>query len=94
MKLNTISILAILTLNVSTGTVNANTNTSKDLVTDKAATMALIKESLEQSDLMIEKTDFESDLRILLAQKPYMPKPRFIAGNSDIPRTITAPSEE
>ncbi|MGJ8674496.1 MAG: hypothetical protein ACSHWP_00980 [Pseudoalteromonas sp.] len=94
MKLKNISILFILALTVFTGTVNATTNATTDLVTDKAITMQLIKESLSHDSLVIDKADFEDGVKILLAQKPYMPKTRFFARSSDIRSATALESEE
>jgi hypothetical protein len=79
MKLKINSIFLILTLTVFTGTVNATMKASTDLVTDKAITMQLIKESFEQYSLIIETADVENDVRALLVEKPYMPKTPFFA---------------
>ncbi len=84
------SIFLILTLSVFTGTVSANT----DLVTDKAITMQFIKESFEQDSLVIDKADFENDVKALLAEKPYMPKQRFFARITDTLPAVKAESEE
>jgi len=94
MKLKNKSILFILALIVFTGTVNATTNATTDLVTDKAITMQLIKESFSNNSLVIEKADFEEDVKILLAQKPYMPKPRFFARSNDTRSTTALESDE
>jgi hypothetical protein len=94
MKLKNISILFILALTVFTGTVNATTNATTDLVTDKAITMQLIKESFSHDSLVIDKADFEDGVKILLAQKPYMPKPRFLARSNDIRSATALESEE
>jgi hypothetical protein len=90
MKLKNKSIFLILTLSVFTGTVSANT----DLVTDKAITMQFIKESFEQDSLVIDKADFENDVKALLAEKPYMPKQRFFARITDTLPEVKAESEE
>ncbi|MFT6331037.1 MAG: hypothetical protein ACJAYN_002986 [Bermanella sp.] len=90
MKLKNKSIFLILTLSVFTGTVSANT----DLVTDKAITMQFIKESFEQDSLVIDKADFENDVKALLAEKPYMPKQRFFARITDTLPVVKAESEE
>jgi hypothetical protein len=81
-------------MTVFTGTVNAKSETHMDLVTDKAITMALIKESLAKHNLSVEKADFSIEVKELLAQKPYMPKPRFFARNSDTRSTALVESEE
>lgn len=94
MKLKNISILFILALSVFTGTVNATTNETTDLVIDKAVTMQLIKESFSHDSLVIDKADFEDDVKILLAQKPYMPKPRFFARSNDTRSATALDSEE
>lgn len=94
MKLHNTSIYLVLALTVFTGNVNAKTNTSTDLVTDKAITMALIKESLKQDTLLIDKSDVENDVKALLAQKPYQPKTRFIARTTDSRSTTTLASDE
>lgn len=94
MKLKNKSILFILALTVFTGTVNATTTATTDLVTDKAITMQLIKESFSHESLVVEKADFEDDVKILLAQKPYMPKPRLFALSNDIRSTAVLESEE
>ena len=94
MKLKNISIFFILAISVFTGTVNATTNATTDLVIDKAVTMQLIKESFSHDNLVIDKADFEDDVKILLAQKPYMPKPRFFARNNDTRSTTALESEE
>lgn len=94
MKLKNKSILLILALTVFTGTVNATTNATADLVTDKAITMQLINESFSQESLVIDKADFEDDVKILLAQKPYTPKPRFLARSSVTRSTTALESEE
>ena len=83
MKFKNTPIFAVLALTVFTGTVNAKNNTNMDLVTDKAITMALIKESFAHDNLTIDKADFENDVKALLAQKPYMPKTRLFARNND-----------
>ncbi len=87
-------IFTLLALTVFTGTVNAKNETHMDLVTDKAKTMALIKESLAKHDLSVEKTDFSIEVKDLLAQKPYMPKPRFFARSNDTRSTELVESEE
>eukprot|EP00232_Nephroselmis_pyriformis_P018238 CAMPEP_0182899456 /NCGR_PEP_ID=MMETSP0034_2-20130328/28087_1 /TAXON_ID=156128 /ORGANISM="Nephroselmis pyriformis, Strain CCMP717" /LENGTH=56 /DNA_ID=CAMNT_0025033489 /DNA_START=199 /DNA_END=369 /DNA_ORIENTATION=+ len=56
--------------------------------------MALIKESLAKHDLSVEKTDFSIEVKDLLAQKPYMPKPRFFARSNDTRSTELVESEE
>ncbi|GAC29450.1 hypothetical protein [Brumicola pallidula] len=90
MKLKNKSIFLILTLSVFTGTVSANT----DLVTDKAITMQFIKESFERDSLVIDKADFENDVKALLAEKPYMPKQRFFARITGTLPATRAESEE
>jgi hypothetical protein len=90
MKLKKKSIFLILTLSVFTGTVNAET----DLVTDKAITMKFIKEAFEQDSLVIDKADFENDVKALLAKKPYMPKQRFFARVTGTLAAAKAESEE
>lgn len=90
MKLKNKSIFLILTLIVFTGTVSANT----DLVTDKAITMQFIKESFEQDSLIIDKADFENDVKALLAEKPYMPKQRFFARITGTLPAVKAKSDE
>jgi hypothetical protein len=56
--------------------------------------MQLIKESFSHDSLVIDKADFEDGVKILLAQKPYMPKPRFFARSSDIRSATALESEE
>lgn len=94
MKLKKNSIFLILALTVFTGTVNATMNATTDLVTDKAITMQLIKESFEQYSLVIETADFENDVSALLVEKPYMPKTRFFARITRTLSTTTVESEE
>ncbi|MFT7258705.1 MAG: hypothetical protein ACI9MS_000556 [Glaciecola sp.] len=94
MKLKNKSIFLILTLTVFTGTVNATMNASTNLVTDKAITMQLIKESFEQYSLVIETADVENDVRKLLVEKPYMPKTSFFARISGTRSTSSVESEE
>nr|WP_297347620.1 hypothetical protein [uncultured Glaciecola sp.] len=69
-------------------------NATTDLVTDKAITMQLIKESFEQYSLVIETADFENDVSALLVEKPYMPKTRFFARITRTLSTTTVESEE
>lgn len=94
MKLKNNSIFLILALTVFTGTVNATINASTDLVTNKAITMQLIKESFEQYSLVIETADFENDVKALLVERPYMPKTRFFARTTGTHSTSTVESEE
>jgi len=94
MKFINTPILTLLAMTVFTGTVNAKNETNMDLVTDKATTMALIQESLAKNKLTIEKADFSNEVKELLAQKPYMPKPRFFARNNDSRSTTLIESEE
>ncbi|MFQ3208205.1 MAG: hypothetical protein ACI9IT_002371 [Glaciecola sp.] len=94
MKFKKNSIFLILALTVFTGTVNATMNATTDLVTDKAITMQLIKESFEQYSLVIETTDLENDVSALLIEKPYMPKTRFFARITRTHSTSTVESEE
>ncbi|MFT4732817.1 MAG: hypothetical protein ACI89W_001846 [Gammaproteobacteria bacterium] len=94
MKLKINSIFLILTLTVFTGTVNATMNASTDLVTDKAITMQLIKESFEQYSLVIETTHVENDVRALLVEKPYIPKTRFFARITGTHSMSTVESDE
>jgi hypothetical protein len=94
MKLKSNSIFLILTLTVFTGTVNATMNASTDLVTDKAITMQLIKESFEQYSLVIETTHVENDVRALLVEKPYIPKTPFFARITGTRSMSTVESDE
>ncbi len=94
MKIKNKSIVLILALTVFTGTVNATKNATTDLVTDKAMTMQLIKESFSHDSLVIDKADFEEDVKMLLAQKPYMPQARFFFLSSDNRSTAALESEE
>ncbi|MFT5711993.1 MAG: hypothetical protein ACI9DQ_000394 [Glaciecola sp.] len=94
MKLKYKSIFLILTLAVSTGTVNATMNASTNLVTDKTITMQLIKESFEQYSLVIETANVDNDVRELLVEKPYMPKNRFFARITGTHSTSAVESEE
>ena len=94
MKLKNTPICFVLALSVFAGTVNAKINTNTDLVTDKAITMSLIEESFDIDILSIDKADLESDVRELLAQKPYTPKTRLFARHKDIRSTYSVESEE
>lgn len=94
MKLKNNSIFLILALTVFTGTVNATINASTDLVTNKAITMQLIKESFEQYSLIIETAVVDNDVKALLVEKPYMPKTRFFARTTGTHSTTTVEAEE
>lgn len=91
-KLQTLSL--IVALSVFTGSVNAKTDTNMDLVSDKTVTMKLITESFEQQDLIIQTNDFQKDVKELLAQKPYTPKPRFFTRDTESSRTSMVNAED
>ena len=91
-KLLTVTVLSV--LSVFTGTVNAQNENNKDLVKDKTITMQLIDNSLEQQSLEFAKIQFESDIKTMLAGKPFEYKRSFFARNSEQSRSDKTLSEE